>query len=738
MKKKGIALISIVVVVLIISIVTGTITVNAYNTIKKTELIDFSKEIKRVQDFFNEYVNSNNGQIPVKGSVQVNISGKESAFAGEEINNSTVTLAKIDIDKIGLNSLQRGNLKTPDDVYLYSEITRKVYYPKGVQGYYTLTKELYDKLGIKDITMQATTYNAQDGIVIKSDKNLNNWMNNLGTFEVKVPKHSQIRPNVVSTDSQAATVVEKGLQNGEYIFAVTPTLPLRNFNLKIDYVDSKGEAKSYIYNIDKIDTTKPVLNNLEMTKTKEGDKVIYTVNNVNPVDTESGIFKLKYTNRKVSLENAKEYFETEGENVKNGRFTVPSYGDQNITIYCEDRAGNYNVYYMQKEKIYKPGEPAVNGELTPIKWVSKDQNSPKQEDEQVTTFTDKDWYNYDEKKWPNAKTKYGDYFVWIPRFEYKITYYTDNTKTQVSPSKTIYCKVDANLISTEKVVPTPGYKIHPAFRDGSKTGFKNGEWDREIPGFWFAKFEAARPYTSEINRPFVFRPNIRLKENKSIEDSYNNSFNYLRDLESHMAKNSEWGAVCILGYSNKYGIGDRALNSSSTSSTGQDFHYQTARGTTGNIYGVFDLTTMTTEYVSAYVDMDRDFANKYGPSLVKEGKSTKYVTVYPYNKEVNTSQANYEEYIKSGIYGDGISEFTIKMGSEGTVDKKYSYYPAMRQPQTNIPTAFPEQFFIRGGQSQQNASQFTSTKDAGMRDEENYPDSVMTPQPHSYRVVLIP
>lgn len=738
MKKKGIALISIVVVVLIISIVTGTITVNAYNTIKKTELIDFSKEIKRVQDFFNEYVNSNNGQIPVKGSVQVNISGKEAAFTGEEINNSTVTLTKIDIDKIGLNSLQRGNLKTPDDVYLYSEITRKVYYPKGVQGYYTLNKELYDKLGIKDITMQVTTYNAQDGIVIKSDKNLNNWMNNLGTFEVKVPKHSQIRPTVVSTDSQAATVVEKGLQNGEYIFAVTPNLPLRNFNLKIDYVDSKGEAKSYIYNIDKIDTTKPVLNNLEMTKTKENDKVIYTVNNVNPIDNESGIFKLKYTNRKVSIVNAKEYFETEGENVKNGRFTVPSYGDQNITIYCEDRAGNYNVYYMQKEKIYKPGEPAGDGELTPIKWVSKDQYSPKQEDEVVTTFTDKDWYNYDEKKWANAKTKYGDYFVWIPRFEYKITYYTDNTKTQVSPSKTIYCKVDANLISTEKVVPTPGYKIHPAFRDGSKTGFKNGEWDREIPGFWFAKFEAARPYTSEINRPFVFRPNIRLKENKRVGESYDNSFNYLRELESHMAKNSEWGAVCILGYSNKYGIGDRTLNSSNTSSTGQDFHYQTARGTTGNIYGVFDLTTMATEYVSSYVDMDRDFGNKYGANLVKEGKSTKYVTVYPYNKEVNTSQANYEEYIKSGIYGDGISEFTTKMGADGTVDKTYSYYPAMRQPQTNIPTAFSEQFFIRGGQSQQNASQFTTSKDSGMKDEENYPDSIMTPQPHSYRVVLIP
>ena len=34
------------------------------------------------------------------------------------------------------------------------------------------------------------------------------------------------------------------------------------------------------------------------------------------------------------------------------------------------------------------------------------------------------------------------------------------------------------------------YIVHPAFTDGTSNNFKNGEWDKEVSGFWVAKYEA--------------------------------------------------------------------------------------------------------------------------------------------------------------------------------------------------------------------------------------------------------
>jgi hypothetical protein len=51
--------------------------------------------------------------------------------------------------------------------------------------------------------------------------------------------------------------------------------------------------------------------------------------------------------------------------------------------------------------------------MTPVKW---DENKIEIE----TTEDDPDWYDYDEKRWANAKSADGSYWVWIPRYAYKI------------------------------------------------------------------------------------------------------------------------------------------------------------------------------------------------------------------------------------------------------------------------------------------------------------------------------
>ena len=47
-----------------------------------------------------------------------------------------------------------------------------------------------------------------------------------------------------------------------------------------------------------------------------------------------------------------------------------------------------------------------------------------------------------ETKWANAKTEDGSYWVWVPRYAYKITYYTDETKLVESNTKTKYGDID--------------------------------------------------------------------------------------------------------------------------------------------------------------------------------------------------------------------------------------------------------------------------------------------------------
>ena len=37
-----------------------------------------------------------------------------------------------------------------------------------------------------------------------------------------------------------------------------------------------------------------------------------------------------------------------------------------------------------------------------------------------TTENDPDWYDYNTQKWANVQTKDGSFWVWIPRFAYRI------------------------------------------------------------------------------------------------------------------------------------------------------------------------------------------------------------------------------------------------------------------------------------------------------------------------------
>ena len=142
--------------------------------------------------------------------------------------------------------------------------------------------------------------------------------------------------------------------------------------------------------------------------------------------------------------------------------------------------------------ISKPNVPQLTSNeesLIPIKWNSSNNIIE-------TIKEDEDWYNYDENKWANAKTKNESYFVWIPRYAYRITYnngtgYYDGYGQWSAETGKIRIKLDSGIETVD--YNGDKYIVHPAF----ETNLDNGGWDKDLSGMWVAKFEASYTWSSK-------------------------------------------------------------------------------------------------------------------------------------------------------------------------------------------------------------------------------------------------
>lgn len=341
----------------------------------------------------------------------------------------------------------------------------------------------------------------------------------------------------------------------------------------------------------------------------------------------------------------------------------------------------------------------------------------------------KKWFSYDNKKWANAITKNSEgqitgYWVWIPRYEYKIS----------------GMQIDVKFIRTSKKQVDKNYDhIHPAFEDGSEKGknnhYMNGEWRDEIPGFWVAKFQAGfaggnndvTKVQSSTGKDFpVFLGRTYAYNMIKIGDAYELSRNLTdsnniygldsNETDSHMSKNSEWGAVAYLtqssygldgkieiGYNNVcimaipwiFGITgytqsenkwtnrcykEPPYEDSVTNKDGNitSYAWYTEIGQKGsstqNITGVYDLRGCSNEMQSAYITNGSQILTNNANQFANSNKnidgyktfSTEYATAYPYDEENDASDNNLKKYYslkndKYG-YGDGILEFLILNG----------------------------------------------------------------------------
>ncbi len=236
------------------------------------------------------------------------------------------------------------------------------------------------------------------------------------------------------------------------------------------------------------------------------------------------------------------------------------------------------------EVIPTPNKPNLSG-MTPVKWeggtpITVNEDDPTWYDYKAKTGTEDNL----ESHWANAKNTINNiesYFVWIPRYAYRIIYYESETSDIV----TGYCDgrgitsvngtVQQSIGNTVKTVEANGknYIVHPAFRDGTSNNFKNGEWDRELSGIWVGKFETAKndatASSAGSGNNIKIVPGVQSWRNIMIGDCYTKSINYDKNKESHLMKNSEWGAVAYLAHS-QYGRNGHeiTINNSSNFITG--------------------------------------------------------------------------------------------------------------------------------------------------------------------------
>ena len=494
-------------------------------------------------------------------------------------------------------------------------------------------------------------------------------------------------------------------------------------------------------------------------------------------------------------------------------------------------------------------EPRILNVMTPVMFnlpTDVEKGYPIKQGEQG--FQENSWYDYTKSEWANAVTEDGSYWVWIPRYAYKITYNNPSDKSQggkidvkfligttdeyyTDETKTTKATAKRATSADEEVDTTTDYYVHPAFTNESSIGYANGGWDKELTGIWVAKFEAG--YASENNNAPVkassvnytqstswvpakeagtendstqparnwldgiygaitgqnsngnniygwkngqqtsikyptFQPKTYSMNYININDSYNIS-KFLTEegniyglnnstTDSHLIKNSEWGAVAYLAqskyenngtepYINNLSLsggntkrtddisGGTGVNSvyavtgvttGSTSAGGVATTIDKINGTTGNtantgvytwdqetgqkpsstlnMYGVFDMSGGFWERTAGYISNGNWNLTGYGSSFTKEKASTKYATVYTRDKSQDDSSKSYDTSTT-----EKSNQVYATLGTANYKTNKYIYGDAIKETSTSGTSStswngdysyFPalgDPFTIRGG-----------------------------------------
>ena len=389
--------------------------------------------------------------------------------------------------------------------------------------------------------------------------------------------------------------------------------------------------------------------------------------------------------------------------------------------------------YSRSKKVNSP--KVVTG-MIPIKWKNNNWI--------VCSQDDAEWYNYDDKKeWANVMLSDGTYkadtvsigqtvaerdlgsmYVWIPRYAYKIageknievTFLKGNTN---EGSDGVIYTTDESTDTSKTAI------VHPAFNLGGT----------ELNGFWVAKFEAsgtnkdgnavgnasssssAQQYAPDSTTIAKSLPNkiswrhisIGESEKRSMDiaTTSKSSFGLTSGANTHLIKNSEWGAVAYLCYSecgsvpmtngtgtwssDHYydlytGQGPKSSGDEGNYSYDASHNYSTSNGvlssTTRNVTGVYDMAGGAWERVAGYLDNSNGNLECYGKSddgtikYFQNGKlNSRYASLWD-SYEVSEEEKNNKITLSDGTVETGLwdgSKTALKYQEARYRLTKYNY-----------------------------------------------------------------
>ncbi len=388
-----------------------------------------------------------------------------------------------------------------------------------------------------------------------------------------------------------------------------------------------------------------------------------------------------------------------------------------------------NFVSRYTEDILNGTDPVLKDELIPV-TIENDGTVKK-------ASLGWEWYKYKDKKWANAiilndetevyydgdvipEESIESYFVWIPRYRYQIFNegkYTGQISSVTNASKEIKIEFENKNIEPSNGSTVGSWLTHPAF-----TAF-------DINGIWVGKFEvgykgASTPDEAKKNEnnsnKIQVKPNVYSWRGIQVANAHLSSYHYKRNLDSHMMKNTEWGAVAYLqhsAYGSKASVrinnnenyisgyagvheptcgytgANETCNRYEKTNLGVDGTYTVnyfnsssqVASTTGNYSGIYDMSGGANEYVMGVIKTTNDVLcsgrnpsdhSGFNGSYCGDSGSFKDGEEFPNHRYLDTYKAgesgntNYNRRILGDATGE-MGPFTTRNGEKRTAGSWY-------------------------------------------------------------------
>ena len=425
--------------------------------------------------------------------------------------------------------------------------------------------------------------------------------------------------------------------------------------------------------------------------------------------------------------------EYKGEKPQSGTVVLNSEGKMAIAIYngsycAEKDYDDVEVTISQKTEaecqvifnadLSGASVPVLSTNMIPIKWdgakwIKADVNN---------VLGTKQWYDYNAYQWANValvseasragyvsaaagvevnEANVMAYLVWVPRYKYKLF----NVAATVMAAQKIDVVFENKTRTKSNGSANGEYLTHPAFTFGTT----------ELDGIWVGKFET----TGDATTPTI-KPNVASLTNQTIKIQFDtaqkfniaSTYGLSTSNDAHIMKNMEWGAVAYL-YQSDYGkytnptytgaVGlekEIYINNVTTAAVGGEgpsitgcagatvsaaevsgtsctsSSYQTTQGvkasTTGNIYGIYDLSGGSWEHImgAMYNSNNTTLAlssSGFSSATIDSANFAKYIDKYTYG----TAPTDYNR----GKLGDATGEVRDWNGDDDNfIYSSYSWF----------------------------------------------------------------